>query len=201
MLYESLSSKSPCAAPLLTICSVYGPWAPPMSLFRNMKIFAAPTESGANVESCMELKTLAQDKTTLRMAVYELHQGVITIRKQNPTTGEVENTSLHGSICRWRIAYLDNESRAKWTMQASHALACHFWDSCKGKDTMHCAKSDQEQLSSPQRVAFIEPSSFNGSPIHLSSRESLGLSGYTSGRDARQCIRKLLRIALYECFD
>lgn len=33
MLYESLSAKSPCAAMILTLCSVYGTWAAPMSLF------------------------------------------------------------------------------------------------------------------------------------------------------------------------
>ncbi|KAJ5501242.1 calcium-independent phospholipase [Penicillium expansum] len=160
MLYNSLSSKNDCAALLLTLCSVYGPWPAPISLFRNLNFFEASTGLEANFDSCMELRTLARDDATLRMAVYELHQGVLAIRKQNPTTGEVENISLHGSICRWRIAYLDNESRAKWTMQASYALASHFWDFCKGKETLHCARSDQKQSSSSQRVAFIEPSSF-----------------------------------------
>jgi tetratricopeptide (TPR) repeat protein len=160
MLYRSLSSKNACAALLLTLCSVYGPWAAPMSLFRNLNFFEAPKKLEANIDSCMELRTLAQDETTLRIAVYELYQGVLAIRKQNPTTGEVENISLHGSICRWRIAYLDSESRAEWTMQASYALASHFWDSCKGKDAMHCAKSSQEQSNSSQRVALTESSNF-----------------------------------------
>lgn len=169
MLYKSLSAKNACAALLLTLCSVYGPWAAPMSLFQDLNFFEASTNPGADSDACMELQNLAHDKMTPRLAVYELHRGVLAIRRQDSTTGEVENISLHGSICRWRIAHLDNASRAEWIMQASYALATHFWNCCKGKDTMHSTISDWQQSS--QRVVFTESSDFKVARLFISPAE------------------------------
>jgi ankyrin repeat protein len=169
MLYKSLSTKNACAALLLTLCSVYGPWAAPMSLFQNLTFFKAPTKLGTVSKACIELQNSARDNTTLQLAVYELHRGVLAIRRQNSTTGEVENISLHGSICRWRLAHLDNPSRAEWIMQASYALANHFWSCCKGKDNMHPTISDWQQSS--RRVVFTESSAFNVARLFIAPAE------------------------------
>jgi hypothetical protein len=116
MLYESLSGKSPCAAMLLTLCSVYGTWAAPMSLFEHLNLLPSSTISGLDIGPSTELRQLSRDTPTLNMAIYELYRRFLAIRKQDTSSGEVQNISLHGPILCWRFVNVHRERKAEWTM-------------------------------------------------------------------------------------
>lgn len=123
-LHRSLLTKNACAALLLSLCSVYGPWQVPISLLRNLELFETASYS-QELNDLMRLETFVQNEVMLNMAIDQLHRVFLAKRKQN-SDGSINSISLHGSICRWRIATM-GDSRVEWVMQASYGLARHLW--------------------------------------------------------------------------
>jgi hypothetical protein len=128
-LYKSLLTKHACAALLLTLCSIYGPWEVPISLLRQLEFFEVANSSEVHCDH-MRLKAFVQNEITLNMAVDQLHRVFLAKRNQN-LDGSLNSISLHGSICRWRFATI-GDTKAEWIMQASYGLA-RYLQSCYDK--------------------------------------------------------------------
>jgi hypothetical protein len=129
VLYDSLLIKNVCAALLLSLCSIYGPWEVPISLLRHFEFFEVASYSEGH-NDFMRLKVFVQDEVTLNIAIDQLHRVFLAKRKQH-LDGSINSISLHSSICRWRFATI-GDTRAEWIMQASYGLARYLW-SCYNK--------------------------------------------------------------------
>jgi hypothetical protein len=120
-LYESIMMKSKESALLITFCSIYGPFAIPMSLIYNLELIdMGDTDSQS---SWKQLQALTQSKVKLNRAIDELSKVFLATKKQ-ATDYTLLSFSVHASICQWRLATM--EDRDVWIIQATYSLSKHI---------------------------------------------------------------------------
>ncbi|KAL5601754.1 hypothetical protein FOBRF1_009287 [Fusarium oxysporum] len=120
-LYASILIKSADSALLITICSIYGPFAIPISLVYNLELI--DLEDTENQGQWKQLQTLVQSKIKLNMSIDELNKVFLATKKQ-ASDHTLLSFSLHASICQWRLATM--EDRDVWIIQATYSLSKHI---------------------------------------------------------------------------
>jgi hypothetical protein len=120
-LYASVSVKSKESALLVSLCSIYGPSAIPISLLYNLEMI--DMEDTENQDLWKQLKALTQNKIKLNKAIDELSK-IFLATKRQAKDHTLLSFSLHASICQWRLATM--EDRDIWIMQATHSLSKHI---------------------------------------------------------------------------
>ncbi|KAF5558268.1 calcium-independent phospholipase A2 [Fusarium napiforme] len=120
-LYASVSMKSKESALLISLCSIYGPSAIPISLVSNLELIGV--EDTADRGPWKQLQLLVQSKIKLKKAIDELSKIFLATKKQaNDRT--LLSFSVHASICQWRLTTMDD--RDTWIIQATYSLSKHI---------------------------------------------------------------------------
>ncbi|RYC94660.1 hypothetical protein BFJ63_vAg2533 [Fusarium oxysporum f. sp. narcissi] len=117
-LYASILIKSTDSALLITFCSIYGPFAIPISLVYNLDLI--DVEDTEKQGPWKQLQTLVQSKIKLNMSIDELNKVFLATKKQ-ASDHTLLSFSLHASICQWRLATM--EDRDVWIIQATYSLS------------------------------------------------------------------------------
>ncbi|RBR02206.1 hypothetical protein FVER53590_07576 [Fusarium verticillioides] len=120
-LYASVSMKSKESALLVSLCSIYGTSAIPISLLYNLEMI--DMEDTENQDRWKQLKALTQSKIKLNKAIDELSKIFLATKKQTKDH-TLLSFSLHTSICQWRLATM--EDRDIWIIQATYSLSKHI---------------------------------------------------------------------------
>ncbi|KAJ9427618.1 hypothetical protein QL093DRAFT_2587216 [Fusarium oxysporum] len=120
-LYASILIKSTDSALLITFCSIYGPFAIPISLVYNLDLI--DVEDTEKQGPWKQLQTLVQSKIKLNMSIDELNKVFLATKKQ-ASDHTLLSFSLHASICQWRLATM--EDRDVWIIQATYSLSKHI---------------------------------------------------------------------------
>ncbi|KAF2999524.1 hypothetical protein E8E14_003256 [Neopestalotiopsis sp. 37M] len=122
-LYTDLISKSRVAGDLLTLCSIYGPQEISITFLQKL-VFEETESSTTSQEPWRRLQGLFEDEICLGVAITKLHE-VFLAHKKCGIDRSVQSFSLHGSICQWRFAAIDDQ-RAQWIIPALQALALYL---------------------------------------------------------------------------
>ncbi|EWG47495.1 hypothetical protein FVEG_16143 [Fusarium verticillioides 7600] len=120
-LYASVSMKSKESALLVSLCSIYGTSAIPISILYNLEMI--DMEDTENQDRWKQLKALTQSKIKLNKAIDELSKIFLATKKQ-AKDHTLLSFSLHTSICQWRLATM--EDRDIWIIQATYSLSKHI---------------------------------------------------------------------------
>jgi hypothetical protein len=122
-LYNDLTSKSPVAGDLLTLCSIYGPQEISI-VFLQKLVFEEMEKATTSQEPWQRLQGLFEDEISLSLAITKLHE-IFLAHKKHGIDRSLRSFSLHGSICQWRFATIGDQ-RAQWIIQALQALASYL---------------------------------------------------------------------------